>query len=148
MNALLATPDVANLVGTRIYVRRGAWGGLSRELTPEAYSGDDELLPSIVVTLEARTTAPGRGGFGPDALVATQTIALWCYAQSGYDVIDQMVRAAKRRLNRARDLEPVSDPVHWIETTWAADTGDVVDPVLDVPLVASRYSAMTIDPLT
>jgi hypothetical protein len=138
--ALLADPTVSAIVGQRVYLARGPFGGISRELTPEAFS-DGDLLTSVVVRMESRDAIPGRPIGG--AIVAVQVIALWVYDQHSYDPIFEVIRAARRLLDRAPPPAPVADAVAWAETVWQGDGPEVLDAAMEppCPVVTSRYAA-------
>lgn len=146
VNALLEDAGAAAIVGARVYGAQGALGGISRDLTPEAFSADLDLLPSIVVRMETRSARPDRLGRG--VIAASQIIALWCYEQSGYDLIASVIRAAKQLLHFNASLRPVADPVNWTETRWTDDTPEQVDGALGVPVRVSRYQAVIVERLT
>jgi hypothetical protein len=149
VNALLDDPAVSALVGDRVYVGRGPFGGISKQVTPGAFDADGDLAVSVVVKLANRDRVAGRT-FGRDAIDATQVIDLWVYDQWDYDRILDVVRACKRRLNGARDLRPVDDPVRWAETVWTGDGPEGLDQSFepDLPFILSRYSARITDLLT
>jgi hypothetical protein len=144
--ALKASSEVTALVGTRVYPRQGLEGGISNQGTPEAFTAEGDLLPSIVVTLETRTAETTRGG-APKRIKAIQVIALWVYQARGYDPLWEVVRRAKRVLHRTGPMEPVTDPVSWLDTDWASDTAELVDQDLGAALIVSRYAALIVDPL-
>lgn len=145
---LRANQGVTDLVGQRVYVGRGPFGGISKTTTPEAFNADGDLLTSLVVRLETRDAIPGRP-MGADALPATQIIALWVYDQHSYDAIFDVVRACKRALHRVQ-LAPVHDHVAWTETVWSGDGAEQLDGAFEppVPVVATRYTATVRELLT
>ncbi len=144
VDALKGDQRVAALVGDRVYVGIGPMGGISRQLTPEAFTQPDgELLPSIVVKLGPCVAVEGRP-MGPDALPATQFIELWVYHHTDYRVIYEVIRAAKAVLAVNASLRPVEDPVAWAQTRWDSEPfGEQIDPNLTppAPVVMSRYAA-------
>lgn len=147
INALLASPEVTELVGTRVYGRQGLEGGVNSQDTPEAYTPEGELLPTIVVTLDPRTAERTRGG-APATIRAHQLFSLWVYQQRGYDELWEIVRRGKRVLHRNRNLTPVKDPINWLDTDWDTDTAELVDPDLGASYIRSTYDALITDPLT
>lgn len=140
--ALLADATVAALVGERVYVRRGEYGGVSREATAEAFTDDGALLPSLVVWLETRRNTASADRQGRDTLTAAQGIAVGCMADDGYELVDQLVRAVRGVLHHPSPrLLPLEDAIGWADTRWDSDSGDLIDPALQKPIVVSRYVA-------
>lgn len=139
MQLLAADAGVQSTCGARIYGRQGVYGGISREYTPEAFDADGDLLPSLVVQLETRTTRAQ--SLSRDLIVATQVIAVFALAQHGYGAQETALRAVLAALHNRRGLEPVADPMRCAEITWTEDTGALLDPALEVPMLASRFAA-------
>jgi len=145
---LLADPDVAAIVGTRVYGRSYLLGSVSQDATPDAFDGDGDLLATLVVVLEARTSRDAAGG-SPDALVATQGVAVWALHQRDYAVVKAALRAVRARLHRARGLQPVLETeLGWSQTVWTDTTPETLDPALQVPAMASRFACTVIERLT
>lgn len=145
VQTLRQDPGVSALVGDRVYIGRGALGGISREETPEAFDQMGDVLASIVVRLETRSADPERPQ-GRDALVAQQIIGLYVYDQRDYDRIFAVVRAIRTLLHQPRPigrLKPVSDPVIWTDTAWFEDTAEQIDQSLNggTPVVTTRFVA-------
>jgi hypothetical protein len=136
---LLADEAVTYHTGTRVYIRRGPYGGISNDETPEAFTEDNELHPSLVVVEEVRTRAQDLSGGAPRELYGDQVVAIYAYQQEGYGVIDALMRAAKRVLHRRR--APVSlSPHTWIESVWDSDGPDLIDPALQTPVRVVRFT--------
>lgn len=138
---LRQTPAVTNVVADRIFERQGPYGGVSRDQTPDAFGPDGDLLPSLVVQMETRTVRTDRPG--RDAIAATQTIAVFAMSQFGYTAQEDALRAVLSTLDGLRGLRPLDDThVACAEIRWVEDTGALLDPALEVPLLASRYAAV------
>lgn len=142
IEALADDPAVAAVVGHRIYGREGPYGGVSRDRTPEAFTPDGDLLPSLVVVLEGRRSTERTNALGPETLPAEQTIAVWALQHEGYDQIKTLIRAVRWRLHRDRLLRPVTDPVRWVQTLWSDDSPETLDAALGVPAMVSRFRAV------
>lgn len=145
--ALAADPAVAGIVGARVYGREGFTGGVSVEGTPEAFTADGDLLPSLVVWLELRRAIPGGGDAG-GFLPAQQTIAVAALHQGpGYAELRALQRAVKRRLHGAQHrpgerLEAEDEPVRWTDIRWSDDSAELLDPELQVPMLIARFAAV------
>lgn len=142
MAALLADPDVAAIVDGRVYGRSYLLGAVSEETTPEAFSDPDrDLLTSLVVVLEARVATDRRDAGSADTLTATQNVAVWALDQRDYGRVKDALRAVRRRLHRARDLQPLEEEgVRWAMTVWTDTTPETLDPALQVPAMAARFA--------
>ncbi len=137
---LAADPAIEAIVGDRVYGRHGIDGGISRDTTPEAWDADGDLLPSLVVQMETRTTRPDR--MGRDVIPAIQVIAIYAVAQHGYDRQEAALRACLASLHNLRGLQPIDDThMRCAEIRWSEDTGGLLDPALQVPMLASRFAA-------
>lgn len=133
---------VQGIVGTRVFERQGPYGGVSRDETPEAFTPDGDLLPSLVVQMEVRSVRPDRPG--RSAIAANQIIAVFAVAQRGYTQQEDALRAVTAALDGLRGLRPLRDThVRCAEIRWSEDTGALLDPALEVPMLASRFVAAT-----
>lgn len=148
MQRLRADEGVQAVVGPRVYERQGPYGGVAKEIAPEAFDADGDLLPSLVVQMETRTTRAQ--SLGRDRIAATQTIAVFAVAERGYEAQEQALRAVLACLHNLRGLRPVHDTHMAVaEIQWAEDTGALIDEALGVPMLASRFAAaitQTINP--
>lgn len=137
---LSTDPAVTAIVGPRVYERQGVYGGVSRDLTPEAFNDDGDLLACLVVQMETRTVRPDRPG--RDAIAANQVIAVFALAQHRYEQQEAALRAVTASLDGLRGLTPLKDThVRCVEIRWSEDTGALLDPALQVPMLASRFVA-------
>ena len=147
---LLGTPAVTAIAGQRVYGRQGPYGGVSKEATPEAFTADGDLLPSVVVWLEGRANGAERDRQGRDTLTARQTIAVGLLEQEGYGHVGQLRRAVKAALHQAQPrLEALEeDGIKWADTAWAEDSPELIDPALEVPILIVRFVAVITEQLT
>lgn len=140
MQRLAADLNVQAVVADRVYGRQGPYGGISRDYTPEAWNADGDLQPSLVVQMETRTTRAQP--MGRDLIAATQVIAIFAFAQHGYAQQETALRACLASLHNLRGLVPVDDThMRCAEIRWSEDTGALLDPALEVPILASRFAA-------
>lgn len=141
---LVAATTVTALVGARVYGRRGRLGGISPDLTPEAFTGDGEILPSLVVVEEVRDAAQATKGGPPLDIHSVHSLAVWCYQHGGYDVVDDLLRAVRGVLHRHTPAGPLAGLV-WIDCRWDSDGPDQVDPDigLDACLRVARFNVTT-----
>lgn len=139
---LRADAAVQAVVAGRVYQRQGPYGGVSRDYTPDAFGPDGDLLPSLVVRMETRTVRPDRPG--RDAIAANHVVAVFAVAQHGYQAQEDALRAVIACLDGLRGLQPLDDlHVRCAEIRWSEDTGALLDPALQVPMLASRFVAAT-----
>lgn len=145
IDRLLDTEEITAVVGDRVYGREGPYGGVSEQATPEAFTDDGALRPSLVVWLEGRTATTGATRSGRETTTAQQVIAVAVMAERGYGEIRPLVRKVKRALHHPppRALTPVDEPgVAWTDTAWASDSPDLVDPETGRPYVVTRFAAV------
>jgi hypothetical protein len=137
---LAADAGVAAITGPRVYVRRGPYGGISNDETPEAFTADGDLRPSLVVVEEVRTRAQDVSGGSPTEIYGAQVVAVYAYQHEGYDHIDALIKACKRLLNNRRGV-PIAPDI-WIDSDWSSDGPDQVDPALGRPVRVVRFTVL------
>lgn len=149
IDLLRSTPAVTDIVAGRVYGRQGLLGGVSRDQTPEAFTPDGAVQPSIVVVLESRVTREARDGI--DEVSATQTIQVWAVGHS-YPPVKQALRAARAVLHqtarRGVRIHPVDETtVRWTDTRWTSTSPELYDEALRAPTMFMRFDATVTEPL-
>lgn len=151
INRLLADATVTAVVDGRVYSRAGVAGGVSRERTPEAFTSDGEVLPSLVVVLGVRSNRSDtyRAGSSHDDVESVQTIDVWCLASTGpdpYAPIKQALIAVRKSLHgwRSPSAAPVADTTvkAWTSTKWTDTSQELHDAALDAPTMFTRFDAL------
>lgn len=157
VQALLADPGVAALVGARVYPRVAVWGGLPTPEVeaaggpPSAFTPEGDLVgAAVVVIMSARARHPDDRGEGT-RIRAVQTFSLFVYAPEGlggdaYAVIREVHRAARRVLHR-QALTPLEEDVAWLDTRWGMTGAELVEAPRNIPVIEARYDAIVTDPL-
>ena len=137
IDALKEDPAVTAVVGSRVYGRQGLLGGISRDVTPEAFDTDGRLMPSAVVVLEAAVIRTDIGG--RNLIAGTQTVQVW--VSCGYDRYTEIKAALKaaRHVLHGKNFPPVEDVIAWADTRWASTSPELYDEALKVPTMFSRF---------
>ncbi len=147
---LKETPAVTAVVGQRVYGRQGLLGGVSRDLTPEAFNEDEQVMTSLVVVLESRVVRTD--GDSRESIGSTQTFQVWAVGVD-YPQIKQALHAARAALHRSTErgapLRAVEEPdVKWTDTRWASTSPELHDEALRAPTMFMRFDATITEPLT
>lgn len=138
INRLAADPAIDALVDGRIYGQIGDRGGISRNLTPEAFTVDGDLLLSLVVRMGVRVNDSERHPISLPGLHSRQSVfveALCGVGVNPYDGIDQALRAVRRRLCLWEFPKPVNESQvkAWPETTFNHFGQPYIDEALQCP---------------
>lgn len=149
--ALLADATVAALVDDRVYTKAGPFGGISRTETPAAFDADDDMLLSLVVTLEARARLQS-ADVSATTVVAVQPFQVWalCAPSVGYDGIREVLAAVRRRLHNAAKrgigLTPVEESqITWRDIFWTATGPEAIDESLNALAIFCRFDAIIVE---
>lgn len=147
INALLADPDVAAVVGTRVFPMQGREMVISEKATPEAFDADGVVRPSLVVAM-ANTSAM-EDPLGAEHLVMEQLFQVWAVDNRDFTEIWKAAHAVRRRLDyhsRPDDwgaLTPVNTPEvsAWTRTRLIEFSPEMVMPPMDLPAVVATMGA-------
>ena len=98
---------------------------ISRQLTPDAFDANGELLPCALVT------TPGEFADGPNEIAGRLNCTIYFYQRAGYTVID-----AARTLTRTLfHNQKVGDPEDRVwEMRWVNSVNEQRDSALDCPV--------------
>jgi hypothetical protein len=106
---------------------------ISRQNTPSAFDGNNELLPCMLITRESEAQS------GPyatrTAMSSREYIRLFCYQRIGYEVIAMAMERAWQLLEDEKLMNGV------YEIVWIDDLPEVQDQALGCSLGISRYQA-------
>lgn len=149
---LQADAELEAIVGDRIIGRLFTEAAVTRETAPPGtFTADGDLQPILVVRMTTRTNAEARdrqGSAGAGYVTSRQGFEVWALQQAGYTELRAALHRVRSLLHRRRGLVPLEEELRgWPDTVWTDTTPELLDPALQVPAMAARFSATIVEEL-